>query len=84
LSEELTMAKSVGARNSLATTFKAFTIIISLTAVVAGCQTTETDKTTKKTKEILDSQKAIVHNALDNGDAKLAHCHTFSKRIQDR
>ena len=76
------MAKSVGAFNYLVTTFKSFVIITSLTAVICGCQTTETDKTTAKTKEILDSQKAIVHNALDNGDAKLAH-QTLRKLIND-
>ena len=76
------MAKSVGALNYLATTLKSFAIILSLTAVIGGCQTTETDKTSTKTKEILESQKAIVHNALDNGDSKLAH-QTLRKLLND-
>ena len=76
------MAKSVGAFNYLVATLKSFVIITSLTAGICGCQTTETDKTTIKTKEILDSQKAIVHNALDNGDAKLAH-QTLRRLIND-
>jgi Tfp pilus assembly protein PilF len=76
------MAKSVGALNILATRIKSLALVFSLTAVIGGCQTTETDQTTIKTKEILDSQKAIVHNALDNGDAKLAH-QTLRKLIND-
>ncbi len=76
------MAKSVGALNYLAITLKSFAIILSLTAVIGGCQTTETDKTSTKTKEILESQKAIVHNALDNGDSKLAH-QTLRKLLND-
>jgi len=76
------MAKPVGALKFLIAAFKAIALITSLTAVIAGCQTTETDKTTTKTKEILDSQKAIVHNALDNGDARLAH-QTLRKLISD-
>lgn len=48
-------------------------ILTSLSLALSSCQTTQGDQNKVKTENIINSQKAIVHNALDNGDTKLAY-----------
>lgn len=67
------MAKTICLNFQRLAVISAITILTSLAFGLSACQTMEPNKNSAKTQEILDSQKAIVHNALDSGDVKLAY-----------
>lgn len=53
--------------------FYAIVLLTSLAFTLSSCQTTNNKTVETKTQEVLNSQKAIIHNALDSGDTRTAH-----------
>jgi Tfp pilus assembly protein PilF len=67
------MAKPGCLSVTLSAKLQAIVLLSSLALGLSSCQTTQADEVRAKKDNVIASQKAIVHNALDNGDTKLAY-----------